>query len=126
MKNLIFGCFLLLASCGGDVSDSFKTGNYKLVDAAYQTPIMVRFAPDGQFSGKIVNNMMGKYKLGSNNNISFEPIATTMMMGPDNAMKEEQSFLQILPLVKSYKIEQGNLILQTSDNQTLIFEPLSN
>lgn len=123
MKKLFIATAMFLAACGGSQSGEFQYGSYKMTGSSAEFPIIVNFAPDGKFSGKIVNNMMGNYSLGQNNQISFEPIATTMMMGPEEAMNAEQKFLQTIPEITSYKNENGKLLLQTTDGQILEFEP---
>ena len=123
MKKLALALLLFLAACGSEDAQVFKTGAYKLTDSLNNVPTTVNFSEDGRFNGKVVNNMMGSYTLGEDNSISFSPIATTMMMGPQEAMEAEQNFLQILPKVKSYKMQGNYLVLITDNNGELVFEP---
>lgn len=124
MKIFTTVLLMLLAACSSEQTSTFKTGSYKLVDSLNDIPTTVNFAEDGHFSGKVVNNMMGSYKLEKGNAISFSPIATTMMMGPQEAMEAEQNFLQILPRVKSYKMQGDYLVLITDNGGEILFEPV--
>ena len=123
MKKLVLAFILFLAACGSEQTPTFKIGSYKLTDALNNVPTTINFFEDGRFSGKVVNNMMGSYTLGDDNSITFSPIATTMMMGPDAAMEAEQNFLQILPKVKAYKMQGNYLVLITDNGGELVFEP---
>lgn len=123
MKFLAAFLVMMLAACSGEQVPAFKTGSYKLVDSLNDVPTTINFAEDGHFSGKVVNNMMGSYKLEKDNAISFSPVATTMMMGPQEAMEAEQNFLQILPKIKSYKMQGNYLVLITDNGGELLFEP---
>ncbi len=123
MKKFALALLLFLAACGADDSQKLKPGSYKLTDSLNNVPTVVTFAEDGRFNGKVVNNMMGSYTLGDDNTITFSPIATTMMMGPQEAMEAEQNFLQILPRIKSYKMQGKYLVLVTDNGGELVFEP---
>jgi heat shock protein HslJ len=48
-----------------------------------------------------------------------------MMMGPEEAMEAEQNFLQILPKIRSYKMQGNYLVLITENGGQLLFEPFS-
>ncbi len=123
MRILTVALLMMLAACSGEDVAPLKTGSYKLVDSLNNIPTIVSFAENGRFNGKVVNNMMGSYKLGDNGRISFSPIATTLMMGPEDAMEAEQNFLQILPRIKSYKMQGNYLVLITDNGGELVFEP---
>ena len=69
---------MLLAACGG--SADFKAGSYKLVDSLNNVPTTLTFDANGHVNGKVVNYLMGSYKLSAKNNIKFGDMATTMMM----------------------------------------------
>lgn len=123
MKKLLMALVLFLAACGNAQTNEFRTGSYQQVEPATETPIVLNFFEDGRFSGKVVNNMMGNYTLEPNSGIAFSPIATTMMMGPQKAMETEQTFLQTLQKVKSYKMQGDSLVLITDDGKELVFAP---
>lgn len=123
MKKVILGIFMFLAACSSEQSATFKTGSYKLVDSLNNAPTTITFSEDGKVNGKIVNYLMGNYTLGKNNGITFGEMATTMMMGAPEEMEAEQNFLQILPKVKSYKLQGNYLVLVTDNGGELLFEP---
>ena len=123
MKKIFLAVSFLLMACNS--SESFKTGTYKMVNSPNETPIIISFNDDGTINAKVVNIIMGSYKV-ENNNLIIMPGGSTMMMGPQKEMEAEQYFLQVLPDVQSYKIIDNHLELFTSDNKQLIFEPISN
>ena len=123
MKKIVLGLFMLLAACSTEQNADFKVGSYKLVDSLNNVPTTITFNADGKVNGKVVNYMMGTYTLGKNNSISVGPLATTMMMGPEEEMEAEQNFLQIMPKVKSYKMQGNYLVLVTDNGGELLFEP---
>lgn len=123
MKKIATALLLLLAACNSEQSLTFKSGTYKLVDSLNGIPTIISFSDDGRFSGKIVNNIMGNYTINSNSGIKFGDAASTMMMGPDDAMEAEQNFIQILPKIKSYKMQGNYLVLVTENGGELLFEP---
>ncbi len=120
-KGWAFGVVMLLAACGGTAD--FKAGSYKLVDSLNNVPTTLTFDANGRVNGKVVNYLMGSYELSAKNNIKFGDMASTMMMGPADEMEAEREFLQILPKVKSYKMDGKNLILITDNGGELVFEP---
>ena len=69
-----------------------------------------------------INNYFGSYKI-SNDNISIQGIGATEMAGPDNLMRIEGEYLDLLEHVKKIKlINQKTLVLTTDKGQTLTFE----
>ena len=125
MKKLVIALFLFVVACGSEQVQTFKTGTYKMVDSLNGVPTVINFSEDGKFSGKVVNNIMGSFILGNNSSLSFGEAVTTMMMGPEEAMEAEQNFLQILPRIKSYKMQGNYLVLITENGGQLLFEPFS-
>ena len=125
MKKLVIALFLFVVACGSEEIQTFKAGTYKMVDSLNGVPTVINFSEDGKFSGKVVNNIMGSFILGNNSSLSFGEAVTTMMMGPEEAMEAEQNFLQILPRIKSYKMQGNYLVLITENGGQLLFEPLN-
>ena len=123
MKKLITAITMFLCACTAQKDNDFTPGSYKLINSLNNTPITITFAKDGKLNGKVVNYLMGEYKIDPDSKISFGPIASTMMMGPQKDMEAEQFFLQNLQNVKSYKIKGNRLILTTEDGSELMFEP---
>jgi heat shock protein HslJ len=88
----------------------------------HNVPVMLSFAEDGSLNAKVVNIIMGQYELNGNNLIII-PSGTTMMMGPKKDMETEQNFIQSLLMVKSYKMQENNLVLEMENGSSMIFEP---
>jgi len=74
------------------------------------------------FSGNSsVNKFSGSYIL-EEKNLKMGPVRVTRMMGPEEANKQEVSFLGLLGIVTSYKINGDKLILlNNEDEEILIF-----
>jgi heat shock protein HslJ len=125
MKKLVISLVLFLFACSSEQVEVFKVGSYKMVDSLNNVPTIIHFSEDSKFSGKVVNNIMGSYTIGKNKSLSFGDAATTMMMGPEEAMEAEQNFLQILPKIRSYKMQGNYLALITENGGQLLFEPFS-
>jgi copper homeostasis protein (lipoprotein) len=61
-----------------------------------------------------VNRIMGTFVL-AEGELSFGPLATTMMAGPEEAMQHERAFLDALARVTSYELEGSTLTLLAGD-----------
>lgn len=87
------------------------------------TKISLKFDPEAErVFGKVVNNYNGPYKI-DGNKISFGPLASTMMMGPEDAMKAEQSYFKFMSEVTTYEVaKDGSLILKNASGKTVKFE----
>ena len=57
-----------------------------------------------------INRFMGDYEL-SEASLSFGPLATTMMAGPQEAMRTEQTFLALIARVARWSIDREQLVL---------------
>lgn len=115
MKKLLTGLFaiLMIVSCGKS-SESLR-GKSFVTETANGTKITLNFdATENRISGKVVNNFFGPYEI-DGNNIKFGMIGSTMMMGPEDAMKAEYEFFQVLSKVDSYSVEGKKLFLKTPD-----------
>ena len=122
MKKILFAIMFLLSACSQNNSDTFKVGSYKMLNSMHNVPVMLSFAEDGSLNAKVVNIIMGQYELNGNNLIII-PSGTTMMMGPKKDMETEQNFIQSLLMVKSYKMQENNLVLEMENGSSMIFEP---
>jgi heat shock protein HslJ len=85
--------------------------------------ITARFA-DGGVSGRSgVNTYRGAATVGPGDAISFGPMATTRMAGPEPAMRAEGAYLELLAAAKSYRIDGDRLVLfDAAGNESLVFE----
>ena len=59
--------------------------------------------------------------------LTFGPLATTMMAGPDNAMKQESAFLKALADTKKFTTDEGALVLMDdSEAKLAVLSPAGN
>lgn len=84
--------------------------------------ITAQFA-DGQISGNSgVNSYSGPYTAGPGDAFSVGPLASTMMAGPEPAMRAETAYTTLLGQAKSYSVSDGMLTLyDQGGNESLIF-----
>jgi heat shock protein HslJ len=76
-----------------------------------QAPSLVLDLEESRVSGSSgVNEVMGTFVL-SEDELRFGPLATTMMAGPEDAMRREQEFLAALERVTSYELDGRRLTL---------------
>jgi heat shock protein HslJ len=85
--------------------------------------ITANFA-DGKISGSSgVNTYNGEVKVGPGEAFAVGTIATTLMAGPDDAMRAEGAYMTLLNQAKSFKTAAGTLTLyDEGGNESLIFE----
>ena len=85
--------------------------------------ITAQFA-DGTISGSSgVNAYSGPVKLGPGAAFSAGPLASTLMAGPEPAMRAESAYSTLLGQAKSFKRTTGTLTLYDSGgNESLVFE----
>jgi heat shock protein HslJ len=121
---------LAVAGCGGSGSDtpSLDGTAWRLAEWTLSSldpsdfTIAAAFA-NGKISGKSgVNTYGGPYTEGPGDVFSVGDLASTMMAGPEPAMRAEQAYLKLLADAKSHKVANGGLTLfDGSGNQSLIF-----
>jgi heat shock protein HslJ len=117
---LLVAMVALLSACGGEDnapnaptmlqgSWTLETLNGSPADAAVASTLSMN---NGQATGNAgVNTFNGSYDAPSDGVLTFGPLATTMMAGPDNAMQQEQAFLKALADTKKFTTEDGALVL---------------
>jgi heat shock protein HslJ len=71
------------------------------------------------FSG--VNQYGGPYTAGDDGSLKIGDLASTMMAGPEPAMKAEQEYMQLLAACASYEVDADTLTLLTAEDQTLLY-----
>jgi heat shock protein HslJ len=75
---------------------------------------------DGEASGSGgVNSFGGSYTASSDGDISFGALNSTLMAGPEPAMKQETAFFKALADAKHFEFNQGKLVLSGTGNDTL-------
>jgi heat shock protein HslJ len=136
VATVVVALVALLSGCGGDEdvpnSPGMLEGSWSLVtlngapaDAAVVSTLTLN---QGKANGNAgVNTFNGSYNAPSNGNLTFGALATTMMAGPDNAMKQEQAFLKALADTKQFTTEDGGLVLMdASENKLAVFKAAGN
>ncbi len=123
VKIFAFGaCALALAACGDNTPnpDALKGANF--VSNATGTNIILSFDPtEMRVNGRVVNLYNGTYTV-SGDKISFGPLASTMMMGPMDAMQTEQDYFQFMSTVESYDLKNGRLTLKNGAGKEIVFQ----
>ncbi len=106
-------------------SENIKGNEYVMLDAPNGAEITLMFSDtDNRASGKVVNRYFGTYTI-DGNKLTFGPMASTMMMGPEPLMQAEYQYLQDLPKTVSYEATSNGLTLNLSDNRQLKFKKVS-
>lgn len=92
-------------------------------DVAAKKPTL-DISADGKVSGFAgVNRLMSSINLDalSKGDFSLSPAATTMMAGPEYAMKLEREYLDALAKVRDFKVDGSKLTLTDGANQIMQF-----
>ncbi|NTW28278.1 MAG: META domain-containing protein [Coriobacteriia bacterium] len=121
---LLAGCTIL----GGSASRLEGT-SWRLVawsDSAIDPggfTITAQFA-DGKITGRsAVNSYGGSYKAGADGSFSSGTIASTLMAGPEPAMRAESTYLGLLGGASSYKLDGNRLrLFDKNSTESLVFE----
>ncbi len=119
-KTLTLGVSLLaLAACGN--TDNGLRGA-KFIAPGNGANITLAFDTDDmRFYGQVVNLYNGSYRA-SGDRIKFDQDATTLMMGPADAMDAERNYFQFLTQVEKYNLNDGTLTLTANDGKTMTFK----
>lgn len=113
---------LALAACGDNTPnpDMLKGANF--VAAGEGADITLSFdANEMRVNGQVVNLYNGSYEA-DGGNIKFSPFASTMMMGPMDAMQTEQDYFQFMTTVETYDLSDGRLTLRNADGKEIVFQ----
>ena len=122
LLSLALASFVMLTGCFKS-SETLVGKEYKL--SGTEQNITIAFsAQDGRYFGQsAVNRYFGTYKI-EDNKLVLSPAASTMMAGPQEAMKAEQEYLQNLAKVSTFRLNGKKLILNLGENQDLIFDEI--
>lgn len=136
LATVLIAVVALLSACGGNDevpnAPTMLEGSWKLetlngapADPAVASTLTMN---DGKANGNAgVNQFNGDYNAPSNGVLTFGTLATTMMAGPDNAMKQEQDFLKALADTKKFTTEDGALVLMDdSETKLAVLKPAGN
>ena len=88
-----------------------------------ETRITLNFSEDRIHGDSGVNNYFSNYIMASDI-IMIGPIGSTKMAGPDNFMKLESQYLNILQNSKKIKLDNNRLTFTTDDGKTLTFKEM--
>lgn len=117
---------LTLAACGQAPQDPAALRGANFVTNAAGTDITLSFAADQmRVNGRVVNIYNGTYTA-DGDKISFGPFASTMMMGPADAMTTEQEYFKFMSTVQTYRLKDGKLTLKNGDGIELVFTQVEN
>ena len=124
-KKLLSVLIMALGLTACAKSENIKGNEYVMLDAPNGAEITLMFSDtDNRASGKVVNRYFGTYII-DGNKLTFGPMASTMMMGPEPLMQAEYQYLQDLPKTVSYEATSNGLTLNLSDNRQLKFKKVS-
>lgn len=83
-------------------------------------PHLVLNGQDGRFAGSGgVNRLMGGYTR-QGDSLSFAQVASTMMAGPPEAMRQEQVIVTALGLVRGFDVDGDRLTLVDDSGTTVV------
>ncbi len=116
-------CALALAACGESSTQNpelLKGANF--ISAQPDANIILSFdSQEMRVYGRVVNLYNGAYTV-DGDKIKFDGFATTMMMGPTEAMETESEYFQFMPTVEKYELSDGKLTLIGENGKEIIFE----
>lgn len=113
---------LALVACGKTEQNPELLKGANFVSEATGTNITLSFAPDeNRVHGQVVNVYNGSYQA-EGDKIKFTPFASTMMMGPADAMQTEQDYFQFMATVETYELDNGRLTLKNADGKEIVFQ----
>ena len=114
---------VLLAACSKSEPVKLNGKEFMLLDTPSNAYVTISFDETGtKIAGQApINRYMGGYQ-SDGENITFSSMGVTMMAGPQELMDAENTFLQALTRVQSFKLEGRKLILTTNSGENLVFE----
>ncbi len=123
MKNIIMTLFLIisLTACFKEELPSLNGKNFTLEN---NKDVTLGFADnENKMYGKYINNYFGTYKINNEDStIKFEPIGSTMMMGPIDEMEKERVYLENLNKVNKIGFKNNILTLNGDDTELKFVE----
>ena len=113
-----FICLLCLVLSACQPEPSIQGREYTFTTDSGLTILLGFDAHTDRYFGKAVNQYFGKYQI-SRNKIIFTPPASTMKMGPEEYMADEEKYFDMLSQVKSYRVTGTDLTFNLSNGSTL-------
>ena len=122
IKTFAIGaCMLSLAACGDSAPDAAALRGANFVSNQPGATITLSFEPEEMKAfGRVVNLYNGPYSV-DGNKIKFGEMASTMMMGPMDAMETEQEYFRFLSTVENYELANGRLVLKDAAGREMVF-----
>ncbi len=97
---------------------------FKLSNMFEGSEITIMFN-DGKISGKAaVNNYMGSYIIEGDKLTIDGAMGATRMTGPPEQMDAEKAYLEMLPLITTIVINDGEITLKTDDGKELVYKQM--
>jgi heat shock protein HslJ len=122
--------FVLTACSGGDAETAVNLDGTIWVLTDYQGNAPIGNAPtlnfgDGQVSGTASCNEYGGGYAVKGDELTFTELYNTEMfcMDPEGIMDQESAYLQLLGQTDSFEIQEGQLVLLSSGQVVLTFDP---
>ena len=113
---------LALAACGDNTPNPEMLKGANFIAAGAGADITLSFdANEMRVNGQVVNLYNGTYEA-NGNQIKFSPFASTMMMGPMDAMQTEQDYFQFMTTVETYDLTDGRLTLKNAEGKEIVFQ----
>lgn len=113
---------LALAACGDNTPNPEVLKGTNFISAGAGADITLSFdANEMRVNGQVVNLYNGTYEA-EGNKIKFGPLASTMMMGPMDAMQTEQDYFQLMSTVETYDLTDGRLTLRNAEGKEIVFQ----
>ena len=120
-----------LSACAGALAEGSLEGTaWKLISYG-GNPVLPGSEPslsfeNGQLGGNATcNTFGGDYQITGDKIIFGELFWTLMACMDEDLMAQEQAYMQILGGDMRYEIVDGQLFLQSANDQVLVFEPLN-
>lgn len=116
---------LAIAACGNDAPQNpelLRGGEF--TTEMNGVTVTLKFDPnDTNVYGRVVNSYRGTYNA-TGNKITFSPFASTMMMGPADAMNVERDYFDFMTKTKSYRLKDNSLTIKGTDGREIVFQKL--
>ena len=123
MKKTICAALASMMLCACFAKSDKLNGNKYVNDSNNGVEISLSFAEDeNRMFGEVVNNYFATYTV-DGNKLVFNGIGSTMMMGPEDAMKVEREYFNFMnesPI--EYSVSGDNLTLKNKKGETLVFK----
>lgn len=123
MKKTVYAALASMMLCVCCAKSDKLNGNKYVNDSNNGVEISLSFAKDeNRMFGEVVNNYFATYTV-DGNKLVFNGIGSTMMMGPEDAMKVERDYFNFMnetPI--EYSVNGDTLTLKNNKGETFVFK----